>query len=501
MANQKKSFFFGVIVDLLGMPVTSLLGFVMVPVYLNYITVDEFGYWTTILEMANFAGLFWSSMEFYLIQQVSGNLSNREVQEKAIANASATISIWVTLTLGLLFLGALAFPNYLETIRFAHFSGLISLVTIWAVLKSYRHLLSCIVIGQNRMALANSFTLMTMIGFLILPWVYLKIGFGLLSFGYGYLSTFAAVSSLEFFLVGGLFLKSLKPRYLSKISLKESLVFSFQTFTSKLSLQLYGNINILLVAWGLGTVQVVVYSLTLKLTNFSKTIVPRIVSSGYPSFSRLLAEGHQTRMEEVIGKIFRFSLRFGLLLSFVIFFLNEVFVTHWVGADKFAGSSFTLIAALFCLKESTTSIFYQTVFATKEIKRANQIIVLESVLNVILVIVFMKLWGVTGVLLATLLATGILSPVYLVYKSKKLTGIRIGCLLSSCNRVVFKSLPSMGILYYGQSLLEANFTWVGLFGWPAVAGLVNLMLFEGLLILDIRHLGPKEMIKEIIERS
>ena len=501
MANQQKSFFLGVVVDVLGMPITAVLSFVMVPVYLSYITVDQFGYWTTLLEIANFAGLFWASMELYLIQRVSGNLEAPEAQEKAVANAAATITTWVVLTISIAALSLFTIPGVIEKIRFTHFSGLISVVAMWAVLKSYRHLLSCIVIGQNRMALANSFSLLTTVGFLVLPWVYLKFGFGLLSFGFGHLTTFALVASLEFFLVGGLFFRSLKPKHLSLDSLKESLSFSFQTFTSKLSLHLYGNINVILVAWGLGTVQVVIYSLTIKLTNFTKTIVPRIVASGYPSFSRLLAEGEKARMDEVIGKLFRFSLRFGLLLSFVIYFLNEVFVAQWVGADKFAGHNFTLLAAMFCLKESSTSIFYQTVFATKDIKRANQIIVFESLVNIGLVIVFMKFWGVTGVLFATLLATGILSPVYLVYKTYKLTGINIYKLLCSSFKVLIKSLPSMAVLYYGQRLLEVNFSWIALLFWPAAAGLVNVVLFEGLLILDLRHLKPKEMIKEIIERS
>ena len=483
------------------MPITLLLSFVMVPIYLSYISVDQYGYWMTCLEMANFAGLFWSSFELYLIQNVSANLNDEELQKKTLSNAAATVSSWVVITLGLTAFTMLLFPSYLEKIRFAEFSGLLSLVLIWLVLKSHRHLLSCFMMGQNRMFLANLYYLITLCGFQVFPWLYLKAGFGLLAFGYGYLTSFALVLVLELFSVGPLFFKGLSLRHLSQASLKEAAVFSIQTFTSKLSRHLYGYINILLIAWGLGTVQVVIYSLTLKLTNFAKFIVPRVVAVGYPSFSRLLAEGNQERMAVVLLKLFRFSLRFGLLFSLVILALNQIFITHWLGADKFAGVYFTMLAALFCLKESVVSVFYQTVFATKEIKRANQIIIAESLVNVALVLIFMRIWGITGVLLATLLATGFASPLYLVFKSLKLTSAQVSQLVGSISIVLIKSLPSYGLLYFAQGKLAADFSWINLFLWLALVGFMNLAFFEGLLVWKLKGLKPKEMIKEIIEQS
>ncbi|MDT8447094.1 MAG: oligosaccharide flippase family protein [bacterium] len=501
MASKKLSFFLGAAVDLMGIPVTMFLSFVMVPLYLRHIEAAEFGYWSATLEATQFASLLWISFDYFLIQSVSGKIDQPEELSQDLSESVVVVLIWASLSVLLVALVVWVHPQLLEQIGFQAFSGLISLMALWAVLRSLRHLLTSCLIGQNRMPLVNGIGLLGTALFQVLPYVYLQFGWGLLSFGLGYLSAFVLLLSLEASQVGGFFLAHFKPQLVRLSGVKSLLGFSFQTFTSKFSQHAYTYINIFVIAQLLGAAAIAVYVLSLKLTNFSKFIVPRISAIGFPSYARLLAEGNLERMGEVLLKLYRFSLRFGLLLSGSIFFLNGVFVAHWVGAEQYAGFTFTLLAAAFCFKESLVAIFYQTVFATREITWANRVIVFEALLNLGLAYVMGQYWGVTGVLAATLISTGLASTSYLVFKSLQLAGLRLSDLITTSPAVLLKSLPSLAALYGGAWLLELQFDWWLLIATVALAGLLNLLFFEARLAFELRHLGPKEILKEMIERS
>lgn len=501
MAQKKLSFLFGAAIDLLGIPVTMLLSFIMVPLYLNHITTADFGYWSTTLEMAQFASLLWISVDYYLIQTVSGKADDPEALKRGVSEAALVVLGWVSLCF--LGLGALlvVFPEWLESVQFNLFAGLLGLVALWAVLRSMRHLLTSCLIGQNRMPLVNALAILGTTGFQVLPWVYMQFGFGILSFGFGYLSTFAVLMLVELWVIGPFVFSHFSLGALSPGGLAQLFRFSFQSFTSKLSQHLYTYVNVFAIAQLMGAASVAVYVFSLKLANFSKFIVPRIVAIGYPSYARLLAEGNQERMSQVLLKLFRFSLRSGLFLAATILLLNGIFVNHWVGPGQYAGPVFTLLAALFCLRESLVAAFYQVVYATQEIRWANRVIVFEALLSLILAFTFGKIWGITGVLGATLLSTGTASAVYLFYKGLKLAGLPAARLLASAAPVLLKSLPSLGLLYFGARWLEQGFSWLGLVGVVALSGTVNLLFFEARLLFELRHLKLKEMLLEIIERS
>lgn len=501
MAQKKLSFLLGAAVDLLGIPVTMLLSFVMVPLYLNHITSADYGYWTTALEMAQFVSLLWISVDYFLIQTVSGKAEDRRAQQAGVTEAVLVSLGWVSVSF--LVLGGLLLLNqdWLGRVRFETFGALLGLVVAWAVLRSLRHLLTASLIGQNRMPLVNAVALLGTSGFQVLPWVYMQFGFGVLSFGLGYLSTFLVLMLIEAKAVGGFVASRFSLGALRPGGLAQLFRFSFQSFTSKLSQHLYTYVNVFVIAQLMGAASVAVYVFSLKLTNFSKFIVPRIVAIGYPSYARLLAEGNQERMGEVLLKLFRFSLRVGLFLAGTIFLLNGVFVRNWVGPEQYAGLTFSALAALFCLRESLSAAFYQVVYATQEITWANRLILTEAALSLAAAFWLGSKFGVTGVLGATLATTGTASAVYLVLKGLSLAGLNPGHLLASALPVGLKSLPALGLLYLGSVWLEQGFSWLGLIGAVGLAGLVNLLFFEARLLFELRHLSPKELILEMLERS
>ena len=50
MVSRKKSFLEGVVVDLLGTPVTMITGIIITPVYFKYINSNQYGIWTSALD-------------------------------------------------------------------------------------------------------------------------------------------------------------------------------------------------------------------------------------------------------------------------------------------------------------------------------------------------------------------------------------------------------------------------------------------------------------------
>ena len=104
----------------------------------------------------------------------------------------------------------------------------------------------------------------------------------------------------------------------------------------------------------------------MKISLILRFIIARILSATFPSFTKILSYNNFTRIIDLSRKFFRFALRGGIFFSFLILFLNKIFIYNWIGYENYGGDNLTLIAALICLRESIFPVFSNTIFATKK---------------------------------------------------------------------------------------------------------------------------------------
>ncbi len=501
MADQQKTFFLGIAVDMFGIPLNMVLGFVVVPLYLVYLTAEQYGRWTTIFEASAALVMTVTCFDLWVTRRISGR-GGEEAKAKAAILEGAGVLVLFLILLSFILVGCWFYqPQWLqEGLRKGEFS-FYGLIALWLILAVWAQLFTAILGGLNRMPLVNGIAVLSRFSYITLPLWFLSLGQGLLSFAWGYAITSFFVLLWQAFLVWPQGSRWFRLTLSGPLNWREAWSFSWQALFSRLGVHFYNYTNILFIAALLSTVQVAVYALSMKLTNFIRFIVPRMVAVGYPSFARLLAEDNQTRMTEVFLKLYRFSLRLGLGFAALVIFLNESFLRHWVGSEFYAGGWFSLFAGLICLKESVFVVFYQVFFASERVKGTQYIFLFEWLLHLILAYWWLTDYGLNGAVMAGFFSTGLVSLGYFFYKLQQIIPLSTWVLLRSAMQVLLKSLPSLGVLFFARLQLATQFNWFLFFAWLALAGVVNLVFFEALYLRELKGKKMKEVLRLLIDRS
>ncbi len=167
----------------------------------------------------------------------------------------------------------------------------------------------------------------------------------------------------------------------------------------------YSNTDLLIISSTLDSIYVVIYSgynyIVKTITEIINLIMQAIVPSLGNAINKESKEDSYQIFEEQ-NSLFAF---FAMFFSVCVFALIEKFVVLWMGEDKILG-----MVALALLIGSLFHLIYQKVIVNiVEVKgwfkQTRNIAIAEAVTNVILSIILVQFLGVTGVILATIIAT------------------------------------------------------------------------------------------------
>jgi len=503
MQNRKKIFVNAVFIDFLGTPLTMIIGIVVTPLYFKFINNEAFGYWNTVNELMTLLTLINGGIGFYIIQTITKGIDTDKKRLKSELSSLATVQFVMLI---IMFLISLIFFFILPSFRVLEYNKEVYryvyiLMILNLIINSSFSFLSYIEQGFNNVVRINLFNLIQKLIFQLLPLLLFNYGFGLLALPISHLTANLFLMFCILFFTINFLIRNISLIDISIKKIKEIFLFCIHTFIGGTSYYVLNFTDCIIIANFLGNKYVTIYILTMKLGNFLRFIVARILSLSFPVVSKLMNEGNYYRIQELTLKFFRFGLRIGLITSALIFFLNQVFVIQWVGEDKYGGLLLSIFSAFICLRESIFPVFSNIIFATKEIKVINFIFLIEAIINLSLSFYLIKIMGIAGVALATLLSFSILSIVYSIFKVKKIINLELKSLLFSLFKVVFLSLPSILCIWYGSILILNQFSWILFIMLLFICAFVNVIFFEGKLIFKYKKHKFKNLISLIIDNA
>lgn len=503
MSSRKKRFFGAVSIDALSTPVTIILGMLVTPAYFIFLSNEEFGFWTTNLEFFNLLMMLNAGIGFYLVQTISGEKTRSHEETKQILSSLAVFQLIVLMIMSLLALSLFwLMPSFKDLKDQNSIAGIVYfLMAINLIISSICQFHAGVISGQNKVVHANAFTLSRKLITQTFPLGFLFIGFGLIAFPAAYLTANIAILLISIVLTFGYLKNRLSIKNFRLFELKKITVFSFRSFLGSAGFYVLNFTDNIVIANYLTNTHVTIYALTMKLGNLLKFIPSRIYSVSYPVIAQLINEKSYDRLHDLTLKFFRFGLRFGLTAFSGIFLINEVFVNHWVGSDKFGGVYLSLFSGIICLRESIFHYFSNIIYSTKSIKWLNYILFVEAIFNLTLSLILVNIWGINGVALATVLSTSVVSLSYGIFKASNIIKLSLWRYLPSVLSVTIRLLPTLAVLVYAHFYLSSNFSWLAFFIFAAAVGLVNIICFEGIVILKNRNLPMKELISKIIESA
>jgi len=207
------------------------------------------------------------------------------------------------------------------------------------------------------------------------------------------------------------------------VALRSQLKYSFWYFQSMLASVVTYNVQIVVMSHYLSSTQMAIFLmvfrfyevLRLGMTNFAQVL--------FPSISAMQAKGEWAlltkKFKEVWVRVFVLSL---VVLVLLIMWGNRVFI-WWSGYDSPEGNTLFLSYALYLFLLVVDHVSVIFLLGLRFTKIPAIVSTIQSLLSVVVTIYFIKIWGLPGVVWASLLlfvlTTLVFNPIYLLQKLKE----------------------------------------------------------------------------------
>jgi O-antigen/teichoic acid export membrane protein len=180
----------------------------------------------------------------------------------------------------------------------------------------------------------------------------------------------------------------------------------------------------IIIAYFLGPAAIPPYAGIAKLATVLMTVSLLIVNSSTPFLSKLYSAGDHEKFNEVMLRNIRFSLALMAVFTSFLGVFGDHLVTLWLGTENFVGFP-VLWSFLGMLFLETHHVALATAAMAAGYLVFGWSALIAGVLNIVLSIIFINVFGLWGVALGTLLAQILTNNWYVPYKTLRIFNISI----------------------------------------------------------------------------
>ena len=450
-----------------GLMVLAIIqGVVLVPLYLKYIGAVQYGQWLALGSMVAMLGLIDLGVTSLVIQKTA--LFHGSGDNKSLKKLISTIIVFdLVVSVLILVVGiGLSFwlPHWIgasgeqsHTLRTAF-----QLATVDVMLMLLVSMSGSILFGiqkpQAHMAGVFVGTAVSIGITLVLLFQH----WGILAIACGSLARPVIALPTNFFAIT----KNL-PHLLNSSILKLDPVMTKSFFASalwlgpsKLAEALTSQVDNIIVIKILQPIDVTILNLTRKASEIAVQVVARLSVSLMSGLSHLRGSNEDVKIRSIVSDLFLVSGYLACCILCGVLILNRDFVSLWTSSNMYAGSIITILICIYCLLKILRITTYNVVFAYGDVRITSISSLIESALQAVLGIVFCKLWGIRGVVTASIIAViaGGLIQLFALLKTHRFS---IASVLFGILKVSIISTITILMGHFLRSLSPPH-SWVGL---------------------------------------
>jgi O-antigen/teichoic acid export membrane protein len=485
--SRARAAFLGSISSQVFMVVNMLLGIIITPILLKFLNKEEFGLSTVIFQLVGYINM----LDFGLGNAMSRNLAaNRGDDEnsKITVNKIMSTTFFTFSVIGaLVIIGGLSLSPFipelfemrgsLNQVAVAIIISLSISIGIQFPLRAFYG----IFYAHQRQMLSNSVGfLMTFLN-IILPVVFLYFNYGLWSFVYtNIICSLVGISTIMLLNRKYYPYIKIRPAFFDKTILSEMFHFGFFIFLNAIAYQVIFFTDRFFIGSLVSLSAVTIFSLTAKAPEFGRELIFKITDNAFPALVEINSKEGESKLKSVHQKLLLvtsccFSIGFWMILI-----LNVWFLKLWVGDGFFAGQAIFLLALGLMVIQTLIHVSGVCLIGAGLVKGFSLISLLEAAINISLTLWLGKMFGVAGVLLATVIAGSLTSLWYIPYTAMKFMKIRfteylkaifgplisisvVGMCLYWISRYLFGHIELNWVNFFAVALLLAiifvTFTW------------------------------------------
>ena len=457
LSSRKGKAFLGLSVNYLSTIVTIVVNLAVIPVYFIYVSKETYGIWlaiggvTALISIMDFGGLM------FLTKMLADNniFNNREETNRYFSTA---FFVQIILAILIVLAGIAVYPfvgnilsipgtYYLQAKQ--TFLLVIIAYAIWFPLSSYNAVLN----SRQHLALVNILSLIQMMTVNLLPIVFLSQGFRLTSFALAYFFGTIIIAILSYILLHFRYpWVKFTFKFVSYDKIKGIFhyVKSFQILkVAQIAKTSFVNV---IISNLLGPATVTVYNLTNKIPMMISANISKVAIAVFPALSQIFADKNEgkAKLRSVYISYSKVILRLSLFCGIGVYFLNEAFISLWVGHDKFSGQGIFILLVLYMIKEIVIASIGTFIYSSGEFRKLPMIALIEVFATLSFSYIGYLYKGFFGLILGVLIAS-MMTATYSYYLVHQIIGIRIIELIKQSFR--YAIFPNIITYFVGYELI------------------------------------------------
>ncbi|MCH9015026.1 MAG: oligosaccharide flippase family protein [Gemmatimonadetes bacterium] len=257
-------------------------------------------------------------------------------------------------------------------------------------------------------------------------------GFGLYSVAIGWSVTQILIAVLGFLRLRRSFPDAL-PRRLPKLDrlyLRERIMRHFWVSTQQVAHVLLSGTDLLIIGKVMGPLAVVPYFCTAKIITVLRHQPQLLMDTATPALSELRTGESPDRLIRALTSLNVSALLFSGLLACLTLVVNEGFVGWWVGSERFAGLSLTLLLVTNSVVRHMARGLQHGIFAYGEDKFISMVTLSDGVVTVGVGVVLVYFIGLPGVVIASLAGALLIAIPANLIRFGKCSGTRLSVSLA-----------------------------------------------------------------------
>ena len=420
--NTHKPTFKASITSLIEKCIAGLAPLILVPLYVKYLTIEEYGIWLMILSITSFLYLTNFGIAQVVTNAVAKDISADRVDYyNKVASSGFFLLLKITsIVLVILILLYLLIDNVFsemsESMRIPLAITILSILITFPF-QVYRNVLR----GLNLIHLEQ--ISLIIFGNLIR---YIGIIFSLLS-GFK-LVALALIFSITSFLPSfgaGVFLKKIIPKfsisrqYIDLEYTKSMIKPGSHFFILMVSSSFLFGINTLVIGSVMGPSFVPPYAIPMQIMVLIMSTIGLASTNKMPIITGLFKAKEFYKLRGLYNDLIFFSFLIAFIAIINLIFFGETIIVIWAGPSIFYGNDLLYLMLVFLLASALRWPSDSFLYASENHIEYTYITIVEGILNVSLTIILTYLYGIKGTIIGTLIAYSLTNGWFLFYKTLK----------------------------------------------------------------------------------
>jgi len=452
--------------------------FFLIPFMVSRLGVDMFGLWSLIFAVVGLFGLLDLGFATAAMKYVAELTASSDHARRNEVLATLLVVYTVLGILCLVLVAILAGPASgwfdLPADQARPFTLALWLIGTVVAINFPASLVKAILIGSGRMHLVNGIELVITLVNAALIVILLEAGFGLVGVAIATAATMLlgplVMLPLAIRLTPGL---SASPRLFSRSRVRELLGFSVYFFIANVAVLIILRIDPVVIKAFLTLGAVAVYAVAAKIAEYTYLLNKQFSNALMPLVSQSKGAGDADMVRRILLDGTRFLLAIAVPFIALLFFYADAIVVRWMG-QEFAESVPLLRILLLAVLFSSVQLNAANVLGmTGEHRFVAFAMGGSAVLNLILSIILIQIFGLTGVALGTMLATLVAELLLVVPRACREQGLGLGNFLRNA---IWPTMPAL-VPALGAAALMAYAQPPNNFGWIILQGSIAALLY------------------------